>query len=188
VPHRNLDVQWQPISLLLKNEPPEGSEYRQGAEITHGQLRIMESVRAAAASPEAANHDIHRLYWAFGTQINHEQDFLADPADVLAKLGLDVTHASAATDEAWDTEIRTRMDDGLSLVGDDVGTPIIALTRSDGQRVGYFGPVITEIPRGDAALRLWDGLMAMFETDGFFELKKTRTSAPDPGDPPGPIA
>ncbi|AEV89116.1 hypothetical protein ACWT_8107 [Actinoplanes sp. SE50] len=38
-----------------------------------------------------------------------------------------------------------------------------------------FGPVITPAPRGEAAGRLWDGLVLIAGTDGFFELKQTRT-------------
>jgi len=185
---RNLEIRWQPISLLFKNDPPEGSESRTYTEITHGHLRIMESVRDAADSPEAANHDIGRLYWELGSRIHHDGALDIDPVEVLETLGLDTSHAAAATDPKWDEAIRTRMDEGLALVGDDVGTPIIATERSDGTRVGYFGPVITKIPRGEMALKLWDGLDAMLETDGFFELKKTRSEMPDFGERPEPLA
>ena len=75
--------------------------------------------------------------------------------------------------------VRTSMDEGLALVGDAVGTLIIAVDRPDGTgRIGLFGPVITELPDVEASLRLWDGFLAMVATDGFFELKRTRSSAP----------
>ena len=70
------------------------------------------------------------------------------------------------------------MADGLSLVGDDVGTPIIAVTGRQG-RVGLFGPVITELPNEQDRLHLWDGFLAMVDTPGFFELKRTRADSPD---------
>jgi len=76
------------------------------------------------------------------------------------------------------------MDEGLALVGTDVGTPIIALNRSDGERVGIFGPVITRAPKGEEALKLWDGMVAMMDIDGFWELKKTRTERPEFGERP----
>lgn len=154
---------------------------------THGLLRVMESVRAASADEASANRDVFRLYWEFGAKVNHERDYTFDPGDVLELLGLDRSHADAASDEAWDVPIAERMDQGLSLVGDDVGTPIIAVARSDGEQVGYFGPVITQVPRGDKATALWDALMVMMDTDGFFELKKTRTEGPNPGERPEPI-
>ena len=102
-----------------------------------------------------------------------------DLVAILAGLGLDVAHAAAADDERFDAAIRTAMDDGLALVGDDVGTPIIAVGRPDGSRMGLFGPVITELPDLEASLRLWDGFVAMAATDGFFELKRTRSASPD---------
>jgi hypothetical protein len=97
---------------------------------------------------------------------------------VLVDLGLDGSHAAALDDEHFDDAIRASMEDGLSLTGPDVGTPLIAVHGAAG-RVGVFGPVITEMPKGAASLRLWDGFVAMAETNGFFELKRTRTSSPD---------
>ncbi|WP_129841326.1 hypothetical protein [Streptomyces sp. RFCAC02] len=41
--------------------------------------------------------------------------------------------------------------------------------------VAFFGPVISPTPRGEAAGRLWDGVLAVAGTDGFFEIKRTRT-------------
>ncbi len=183
---RNLDVRWQPISLLRKNNPEPGSQYHAVSAFTHGLLRIMESVRAAT-DPATANHEVFRLYWAFGTRIHHEQQYSFDPAEVLTSLGVDTAHAAAADDEAWDDEINTRMDDGLALVGTDVGTPIIATPTADGGRAAYFGPVITKVPTGESAVALWDALMVMMETDGFYELKKTRDEMPDPGAAPTPV-
>jgi hypothetical protein len=37
---------------------------------------------------------------------------------------------------------------------------------------------VTPIPRGEAAGRLWDGVLLVAETDGFFELKRARTRRP----------
>ena len=147
----------------------------------------MESVRASAETPEAGNNDVFRLYWEFASHFHHDKQYQFDPVPVLATLGIDSAHAEAADDDSWDAEIAKRMNTGLELVGEDVGTPIIAVERSDGQQVGYFGPVITKIPTGEKATDLWDALMTMMEADGFFELKKTRQEMPDPGNRPEPI-
>lgn len=178
-PARDLDIQWRPISLLFKNQPPEDSPYFEGVNFTHRMLRVMESVRT-----EAGNDGVFKLYWELGSRIHHDgaRDFTAE--DALAAVGLDTKHAAAFDDESWDTVIRDGMDDGLGLVGNDVGTPIIAKQNSNGERVGYFGPVITKVPKGDEAVKLWDALDAMMDVDGFFELKKTRTEGPNPGDRP----
>ena len=147
-------------------------------------LRVLEAVRAAADGPAAGNDAVFALYWEFGARIHHDRELDFDIADALATVGLDASLAEAADDENWDPVIRTAMDDGLGLVGEDVGTPIIATANVHGERVGYFGPVVTKIPSTEDSLKMWDALMDMMDVDGFFELKKTRTDAPDPGERP----
>jgi len=63
---------------------------------------------------------------------------------------------------------------GIERVGMDVGTPIISV-----EGVSVFGPVVTPVPRGEAAGRLWDGVLLVARTDGFYELKRTRHERPD---------
>ncbi|MGY9074120.1 MAG: mycothiol-dependent nitroreductase Rv2466c family protein [Acidimicrobiales bacterium] len=176
---RDLEIVWQPISLLFKNEPALDSPYYDAVAKTHNMLRVMESVRASEGDAP-----IFKLYWEFGTRIHHDGDRDFDMSEALTAVGLDTAHAAAFEDAQWDGEIRTRMDAGLALVGTDVGTPIIAWDRSDGQNVGIFGPVITRAPKGEDALKLWDGMMMMGDIDGFWELKKSRTNPPEFGDRP----
>lgn len=182
-----MNVTWRPISLLFKNEPEPDSEYYAASAMTHGHLRVLEAVRAAADDEVAGNQDFLKLYWELGSRIHHEGDRDVDVADALESVGLDPAHATAVDDEIWDPVIRAGMDSGLRLVGDDVGTPIIARTDEDGVRTGYFGPVITEIPRDDDALTMWDALIAMMGTDGFYELKRTRDAGPEFGPRPDPV-
>lgn len=176
-PHRDIQVTWQPISLYVKNEPDPGSEYHDPVWFTHRLLRVLESVRAAGG-------DVERLYLEYGRRIHHEGDRDFAPADALAAVGLDPVHAEAFDDESWDAEIRRRMDAGLALSGEDVGTPLIAMDDRDGNRAAYFGPVISRVPDTEASLDLWDALQTMMSVPGFWELKRTRTEGPDPGDPP----
>ena len=176
-PARDLRVTWQPISLLFKNAPDEGDELFPALWFTHRLLRVLESVRASG-------HDVEPLYLEYGRRIHHEGDRDFDVADALAAVGLDRAHAEAFDAPAWDREIRDRMDEGLALCGDDVGTPIIGFDDRDGNRVGFFGPVITRVPDTAHALELWDAMYAMASIPGFWELKRTRTESPDFGDPP----
>lgn len=178
-PARDLHITWQPISLLFKNEPAEDSDYFAPVSFTHGLLRVMESVRAAEGDGA-----IGSLYWEYGRRIHHDRDRSFDPADALEAVGLDRAHGAAADDGAWDPEIRTRMDAGLALTGDDVGTPIIGFEDRHGERQAYFGPVITRVPPAEDALAMWDALVAMMNVEGFWELKRTRSTGPEFGERP----
>lgn len=173
-PARDLEVTWQPISLYFKNETEPGSDHHDPLFMTHRLLRVMEAVRA-----EEGNDAAGRLYLSYGAFIHHDENRDFDPADALVQAGLDTRYAEAFDDERWDKEIRSRMDDGLALVGDDVGTPIIAMDDSHGVRKGYFGPVITRVPPTEQSLVMWDALTAMMDVEGFWELKRTRTEGPD---------
>ena len=84
----------------------------------------------------------------------------------------------AATSAEFDAELRASHADGIGLVGQDVGTPVIAVPGADGEQIAFFGPVVTPAPKGEAAGRLWDGTLLVAETPGFFELKRTRTADP----------
>lgn len=176
---RELDINWKPISLLVKNETGPDSPFFEPVTRTHGLLRVMESVRAAEG-----NAPMQSLYFEFGARIHHDKVLDFDPAEALASVGLDTSHAAAFDDESFDSIIDASMDDGLGLTGTDVGTPIIAMENSDGNRVAYFGPVITRVPEGDKALKLWDSLAGMMDIDGFWELKRTRTEGPEFGNRP----
>lgn len=170
---RDLDITWRPISLLFKNDLTEGQPFFESARRTRDLLRVVESVRTAGLDERIGD-----LYTEFGRRIHHEGVTDFDVADILMGLGLDPSHAEALDDESFDDAIRDGMADGLALVGDDVGTPIIAVDGAAG-RVGLFGPVITKMPSIEAGVKLWDGFMLMVDTEGFFELKRTRTDAPD---------
>ncbi len=180
-PNRDIDITWRPISLFFKNEPDPDSPFYEGSKFTLGLLRVMESVRVTDG-----NDGVFKLYWEFGSRIHHDKATPFDPADALATVGLDTSHAAAFDDESWDAVIRAGMDEGFALVGKDVGTPIIAFENSDGVKAGYFGPIIVRIPSTEKSVAMWDALVSMMDVDGFFELKRTRTESPQPGARPLP--
>jgi len=143
-------------------------------------LRVLESVRTTDG-----NDGVFRLYWEFGRHIHHDEELMDfSVADALSQVGLAAGHLDAYDDHTWDDEIRKRMNVGLELAGDNIGTPIIAFDDANGERVGIFGPVITQVPDRDLSLQLWDGLRAVMTVPGFWELKRTRTERPDFGDRP----
>jgi hypothetical protein len=172
-PHRDIDVVWRPISLKVKNDVQPDSPFYDAVVYTHGLLRVLEAVRGGEGDAP-----LGRLYTVYGEHIHHQQDMATSAADLLAEAGLDASYAAAFDDESWDSVIKASMDDGLSLTGDDVGTPILAFD-DNGRRVGFFGPVISRRLPPDQALRLWDGVTAAATVDGFWEMKRTRTEAPD---------
>ena len=177
-PERDLNVTWQPISLLFKNEPEEGSDYHTHTLLTHKLLRVFEAVNASEGNDAA-----FQFYWECGRQIHHDGNREVEPKQWLENAGLSPEYATAFEDESWDAVIREKMDEGLALVGDDVGTPIIAFSDGD-DRIGIFGPVISHVPTGEEGLKLWDAMVTMSTMDGFWELKRTRTVRPDFGERP----
>ena len=114
------------------------------------------------------------LYTAIGTRI-HVQGRREDPRvlpESLAEVGLPETLATAAVSAGFDEVIKPHHE-AFDHVGIDVGTPVI---RVRGHAI--FGPVVTPAPKGEAAGRLFDGLALVAETDGFFELKRSRDRKP----------
>lgn len=176
---RDLDIVWEPISLRMKNNISPDSEHYAVLAWSTKLLRVMESVRKAGGDDA-----VFPLYIEYGRRIHHDREREWEPADALAEVGLDASHAAAAEDESWDEVVRSRMDEGLALVGEDVGTPLIAYEAADGRTVANFGPVITRVPPGEDTLRLWDAFTTLTEMDGFWELKRTRTQRPEFGNRP----
>jgi hypothetical protein len=131
----------------------------------------------------AASHgpDIVRpLYSAMGERVHIGKAGLGRDMvlGALDELGLNPELADAADSDAYDQQLRDSHHTGMAPVGTDVGTPVIHIPRPDGEPIAFFGPVVTPIPRGAAAGQLWDGVLAVTSTDGFFELKRTRDRRP----------
>lgn len=160
-PHRGLEVRWRAYSLDIKNG---------GAPSTaQGALRMVEAVWA-----DHGDEPIGRFYNELGTRFHEQGDSSVDAlAGALAGAGLDAGYLEAVHDERWDAEIRWSMDEAIRVVGDDVGVPILVL---DGA-VGICGPVMSPAPTGDAALAVWDGVVALASSPGFYALERTRTVA-----------
>ncbi len=138
-------------------------------------------VRVAIAAEQAAGPEVLRdLYTAMGTRI-HPQDREPGPAlyrEALADVGLPEDLAQAAEVTDYDEALRTSHHAGMDPVGYDVGTPVIHVPGPDGELIAFFGPVVIPAPKGEDAGRLWDGVLLVAGTDGFFELKRTRDRDP----------
>ncbi len=133
-----------------------------------------------AAEQKFGNEVLRRLYTELGVRIHHEKAGLGrDTVEAaLAAAGLPVDLAEAMDSTEYDEALRVSHHAGMDPVGYEVGTPVIQVPGPDGRTLAFFGPVVTPIPRGEAAGRLWDGVLLVAGTDGFFELKRTRDRPP----------
>lgn len=133
-------------------------------------------VRICIAAEQAHGPEVLRdLYTALGTK-RHVEGREFDKAlyeEALADAGLPLELARAAESTEFDDAVRASHQVGIDLVGQEVGTPVISVNG-----VAFFGPVVTPAPKGEAAGKLWDGVVLVAGTDGFFELKRTRTQDP----------
>lgn len=170
--HRPLELRWHLMSLTVLNEGRSDLSAR-----WHRDLAVrLEPVRVCAAAADRYGPGVlGRLYTELGTRfhLHKAPKERATYAAALAAAGLDPALADAAGSTAFDAAVRASHHDGIGRVGTDVGTPVVAVGD-----VAFFGPVVTPAPRGEAAVRLWDGVLAVAGTDGFFELKRTRTRDP----------
>ena len=169
--NRPVDVTWSVMSLSVLNEGRDlDADYRAMLDNGWGPVRVV-----TAAAREHGTEVVKPLYDAMGERIHHRgmTDLSAVIKESLAEVGLPAELASVADGDTVDEELRASHGRAMELVGDDVGTPVIAVNG-----IAFFGPVVSPPPKGEAAGRLWDGCVLVAGTDGFFELKRTRTVGP----------
>jgi protein-disulfide isomerase-like protein with CxxC motif len=169
---RPVTTRWHVMSLAVLNEKREdlSEAYRARLAQAWGPVRL-----CVAAEQKFGSQVVLPLYTAIGTRFHNDkaernrQLFEA----ALAEAGLPAELADALTSTDYDDLVRSSHEEGIQRVGYEVGTPIISL---DGASI--FGPVVSPIPRGEAAGKLWDGVRLVMQTDGFFELKRSRYRDP----------
>jgi 2-hydroxychromene-2-carboxylate isomerase len=169
---RDVVPAWHVMSLAVLNEGRDdlSDDYRAFLSTAWGPVRVC--IAAARAHGDDVLGD---LYTAIGNRIHvlKEPKERATLEAALRDIGLDPALAAAAESTDYDEELRASHAQAMDLVGTDVGTPVVGVGG-----VAFFGPVVTPIPRGEAAGRLWDGVRLLTEADGFFELKRTRDRSP----------
>jgi 2-hydroxychromene-2-carboxylate isomerase len=169
---RPVTARWHVMSLAVLNEAKEDmpERYKEAMRLAWGPVRV-----CIAAEQKLGADVLLPLYTAIGRRFHDEKAergrALIEAA--LAEAGLSAELADAMDDESYDEALRASHKDGMDRVGYEVGTPVISVNGAS-----FFGPVVSPIPRGEAAGRLWDGVLLVSGTDGFFELKRSRTRDP----------
>ncbi len=165
---RDIEVNWHVMSLAYLNQDKDiPDSYRELLAPAWGPVRVL-----IAASQRHGDGVLGPMYEAFGRRIHLEKKSIdRDLVEaVLAEVGLEPELADAMDDSSYDEDVAKSHHAGMDQVGTDVGTPTIAINGT-----AFFGPVLTRIPRGEEAGKLWDAAVALADYPYFFELKRSRT-------------
>ncbi len=163
---RPVQVEWGFLSLDRANRAA-GNPPRDVHQQSHLPFRVLALVRR-----EQGNEAVDRLYLALGRARHERKQNLGEPGVVeqaLVEAGLDPALLTAAqADSTTEQEIE---EEHASIAATGAfGVPTLII---DGARPLY-GPVIANVPEGEAAGEMWDRVTWFAEQPDFYELKRPR--------------
>ncbi len=181
---RDISVTWVPMSLGVLNEGREEipEDYKQRMKAVWTPARVF-----AGVYDQDGQEAVDRLYTTLGTMVHNEgradyDAFADDPAhtfdelilEALREVGIPEQRLEDAHNLLFDERLRELHAETMAEVGDEVGTPVVKLGQS-----AFFGPVLTRVPRGEEAGKIFDGAVALGSYPHFFELKRSRNEKPE---------
>ena len=175
---RDVRVTFHVMSLSVLNADRPDLSDSSRAEVTRGWGPVRVMMATALAHGQSG---VRNLYGAMGTLIHAGRTRIGRDlyARAIDQAGLPHTLANAALTTAYDEKVRASHHAGVATLGDAAATPVIRLAGTGGQAAAFVGPVLSPIPRGEAAGKLWDGVALIARSDAFFELRRPRTRRPD---------
>jgi hypothetical protein len=175
---RDIEARFNIMSLAYLNDGREGlsDDYRKMMQNSWGPVRV-----AIAVEERYGKEGLRAFYIQLAAMRHNNRRGFSHRAyeQALEAAGLDPALSAGAEDASFDEALKSSHHAGMDAVGTDVGTPVIHFPRPDGSTTAFFGPVIMKAPTGEEAGRLWDGLLAIANTEGLYELKRTRTGSPE---------
>ncbi|MCG7245963.1 DsbA family protein [Corynebacterium amycolatum] len=180
---RDIEVEWKPMSLSVLNEGRDElpEEYKFMMQCNWTPARLFNAVFS-----QDGQEAVDKLYTALGTKIHNENRIdrhahVDEPEhafdelikETLAEVGLPEERLAQALTTEFDELMRENHAEAMKEVGNDVGTPVVKLND-----VAFFGPVLTRIPRGEEAGKIFDGSVAVASYPYFFEINRSRTEDP----------
>ncbi|MGI5213570.1 mycothiol-dependent nitroreductase Rv2466c family protein [Plantactinospora sp. CA-290183] len=173
---RPVRVRWHVMSLSVLNEGRDDDPEGDPEGYLWGPVRLF-----AVVAQRYGQDALARLYATYGTSVHGTGGGWPDVAAILVEAGLPGRLVEVMESTGYDGLVRESHEAGISLVGPHVGTPIVAAELPGGRRIACFGPVISRVPHGEEAGRLWDGTLLVAGVPGFHELKGRPHEPPVPG-------
>jgi len=170
---RDITIQWIPFSLTLKNnELDQRTKHTPYAEEHYAAHRVIRVIEAATEH----GGSLINLYTRFGISYHLGKEKFTDSLieEILKEQELPASLLKEADSKNWDPILQNKIDQAVSVVGNDIGVPTIIFQNTKGQKRGFFGPVLQDLPEIDESVKLWDAISALAQSSHFYELKRAR--------------